>query len=484
MGGARSKRARCAATTTAALLVHIAAGQTPGGGAVQPSQPTASQAATVPYINRALGFEVHTPAGWSYDRSGFFGPSSSFGLLRGTAPDGRASLQILLFRDARAASFSDWIDVFSRDLGSFSGVERVAVQPVEEGGRPAAYLVVDAKAGLERTRSLYYCTRLDVGTVWVYLLAAAVPGGSEAPAPAGSQPTVELPDEFRRLVATLRVYYDEQQGAELRAALDRGRDYLSRYRLQEDARRLRLDEQVRYYQVELSGQPIGYLTRQLVRERHALDEARQAQRGKEGVRVREQSWRFLPDGSAQHVRVELFSSLDGGTDLFEIWNTTIPPPGSAARPLATRDQVVREADTLFSSLRSSDPGRDTEPRSPIRLDATYLGLGWVRVLPALLGSQADPAFAFTIYDPETRGLISHWFHALGEQPLPDAPGKTAKAYQVREGYVPAAAKLFTDADGAMLRFESGELLIRPSDQASVERTFGAQRAAAESRLKP
>jgi hypothetical protein len=482
MHGMRSSLAFCGIVLTGA--VWPASG--PAARAQQAAQRDATPVATVPFVDKAFGFELQVPAGWSYDRAGFFGPEGSLGLLRGAAPGGRATLQILVFREPQLPSFPEWIDFFCGQLGRISGTKRVQVKGETGTERPAAYVVAEAQLGIDRTRTLYYCVQFDQDTTWVLSQASAIKTlADEAENEAGdSDREVQIPAEFTHMVKTLRVFYDPATARLMAAALQRGKDYLARYQLQEDARKLQIDGAVRYYEIRVAGKPIGYLTRQFTREDEPLQRPGRSSSAKEGLRVRERSYRFADDQTVHFSKIDLFSSRDAETDLYELWEAEIPP-ADADNPavLVTRDQCVREGNALFSTLTTSRDEAYPEPRRPLKLDETYLGLGWARVLPALLGPEQRETLAFTVYDPETRTLITHVIRSLGEKPLPGATGTKAYAFETWAGFVEKPGVAYTDAAGNLLRYEAGQLALTLSSEAAIERQFGQRRDAANVRLQ-
>jgi hypothetical protein len=121
-----------------------------------------------------------------------------------------------------------------------------------------------------------------------------------------------------------------------------------------------------------------------------------------------------------------------------------------------------------------------DPRQPIKLEATYLGLAWARLLPALLGRDEQPPIGFTIYESETRALLMHTMQAKGEAATPD--GAKAWLYETRDGVSEERGRILTDKSGHMLRLESGDLVIRLLDEAAVESAFAAKRADAQKRV--
>lgn len=429
----------------------------------------------LPLVDKQFGFDLNVPAGWSYDRSAFFGPGGARGVLRGATPDGRNTLQVLIFEDEQS-DFAAWTEFFGRQLAAISGIEAVRVEPLPQAPRPTAIVDAPAVVGAERTRTLYYCTRFDEDRIWVLAYSAVV--GRRLPGEGAAGPTdgpLEVPPLLRVMTDSLRVRYDPQVAAEVQAALKRGRAYLERFQLQNDIRELRVDEKPRVYLIRISGKPTGYLSRRFLQDVEPIEKAAHGARPREGLRVRERWWQFSENGGAQYTRVELFSRIDGHTDLYEFNETIIPSPGDAdAKTIRVRDQCVREADALFSSVTTSEDRDLPDPREPIRLDDAYLGLAWVRVLPGLIGTEAGDALAFTIYDDATRALVTHSIRPLGMRPLPGG-GRTAAAYELREGVLPEAAMLYTDEFGHMLRLEAGEMLVELADEATIEGLFRAKR---------
>lgn len=454
----------------------------------------------VPFVDRSFGYQLDLPAGWRYDRTAFFGPGGSLGLLRGAPPHGLESLQILLFRNVKPSTMQQWMEFFARQIGGVSGVTGVAVkfkeQNADAGGRPFGYLLVRSRDGAERIETLYYCTRFDESTIWILSKATVLPPDNAPPPPTTGD--FEVPAAFQSMVQSLKITYDPAIAEKMRAAVARGKEWIGTFKLQEAIRMLRLDESIRHYEIRVANKPVGYLTRRYSREFRSLDQSAGKNRGKkkEGLRINETSWRFAEDGSAIFSLIDLYSSLDGQSDMYEQTHTSIAPsrsesagkeapqqPASKRPPAAvtTCDQVLREGDVLFSTFRTSLEDHPPDPREPLKLDPSYLGLTWVRALPALLGRDAREALGFFIYDTETRALLMHAIQPLGETTL---PGNNTKSYlyEVQEGMVEARSRIFVDGRGHLLRMEAGDLVIQISTEAEVEAAFAEKRAAAQKRV--
>lgn len=472
--------------TAAALCVAAALGQ-----ASQPAtSPAAPQIATIPFVDKSFGYRMQVPAGWVYDRVGYFGPAGSQGLLRGVSGSGQNLLQILLFQRATITTFHDWLELFATQLGSVSGVISVKVKFQEtfldNNKRPYGWVHVAARDGADLLETYYYVLRFDTRTVWMLgysnKLGRSLEAEKALTPPKPQEATFEIPDVVRSMASSVQVFYDPRRVDQLRDSLDRGKDYLAGFKLQEAIRAMRPDDKPRFYEISIKGEPIGYLARTLKRETRGLDDAAGRKGGKDGLHVSEESWRFGDDGTTFESVIELFSSIDGEMDLFEFTEIRLPPPAARdSKKYGTRDQVVREGDVLFSSFRTSVDVGNPEQRQPIRLEPSYLGLAWVRCLPALLGGETRAPLAFTIYDPETRALVAQELFPRGEADIPGGKDK-GLLFEVREGLLETPTLVYTDRRGNLLRVESGDMVLRHVEQKSVEKRFGARRDAAKARM--
>ena len=458
------------------LLVIVTAAALPAAG--QNAEP---ETPTFPYVNKAFGFEIRLPANWTYDHMGFFGPGGSLGLLRGAAAGGRSALQILVFREIDQPGFREWIEFFSEQLGNLEGTRGVRVQGVDEAQRPTANVIAEAQVGLNRTRTVYHCVQFDEDVIWV--LAYADVGQGESDEPFDPARELEIPPEIENLLKTLRVFYDAELARQTAQALQRGRHYIASFRLKEDVEKLRLDESVRYYEIVLSGKGIGFLTRQTAHEFEPLQNPGRFSNAKPGIRIKERSYRFADDGAVNYSQNDLFSSRDGETDLYEMVQMRIPAADKPDEKLViTHDQCIREADTLFSTYSTSRDTAPPAPRQPIKLSGGYLGLAWARVLPALLGTNRSDPIAFSIYDAETRTLITQALRPLGARSYAGAPVEKVFAFEVREGFMEKPGIVYVDEDGNLLRFEADRLAFTLQDEKTIEQRYGKRRDEANQRL--
>lgn len=440
--------------------------------AAQPAQTAPARAQLIPYADPAFGFELKVPAGWTYDRTRFQEFEDSIGLLRGTAPGGREALQILVFRSFPMKPFEDWIVDFGKALAQTSDSKGVKWETVQLPPRAGAVLTFSSKLGADTLRSHCLCVPFDPNTVWVLVYSATVFGEQEA------QRARALFDE---LTASLRVLYDPAEAERLAPALDRGKALLARLRAR--AGQVEIDDAPYTYEISVAGKPIGYLLRRISREEYVFSGPRARRRyAKDGLRVRERSWRFDDDGTVRFSRLDLFSSFDLRSELIEYQQTQLPAPDVQPQtPLVKVDQVIREDDVLFSSYTTSLDRTLPDPAKPISVGPVYLDLAWVRLLPGLLAGEPPEPHTVAIYNTETRALLAHTVTPCGPQDLPGHTGPVL-AFETRDGFIDRPSRLYTDSRGTLLRLEAGDLLLTRVPAAEIERKYGPRRDAARARF--
>jgi hypothetical protein len=439
----------------------------------QTTQPTPSSQPTVSYSEPAFGFELQVPAGWDYDRTRFQQFKDSIGLLRGRGPGGRRGLQIIVFRSFDMKPFEDWIVDFGKASAELTNSPRVDWETWRLPPRAGAILSYASKLGAVTTRSNILCLPFDPNTVWVFIYSGTVAHDDEGPL---------VRKEFDQIIGSLRVFYDPEEADRLAPAFDRGKALLAR--LHATAAKIRLDETIYTYEMTFAGKPIGYFTRQVTREEHVFSEAAASHRdAKEGLRVRERSWRFGEDGTVRQTRVDLFSSFDFESELLETQQTQLPPPDFQPQELLIRtDQAVREKDVLLASTTTNRDVGLPEPSKPISVGPVYLDQAWIRLLPALLPEDPPETYALAVYDGDTRALLTQTFKPLGTRNLDGYDG-VAHAYEVRAGFVERPSLLYTDERGNVLRLESGELIVTRISRDDAERKYAGRRDEAQKRFQ-
>lgn len=442
--------------------------------ATQPSTDAGSGPSVFVHTDPTFGFELMLPTGWAYDRTRYQGPFGGIGLLRGTSPAGRQSIQIYVFRNFEMLPFDRWLIRFERQIVTDDAVRQVKPEPWRHAEREGALLEVDSRVGSDRMRLYYCCLPFDPNTVWVLVYAGVVGEAS---------PDSALRERVESIGRSLRVLYDPLEAERLGAAFERGKSLLRK--LKGHAASVSIDAEKHYYEILLDGKSIGYLTREVRRESRSLDDPRYGSNRKAGIRVEERSWRFSEDGSVRATRVDAFASFDFDSELLEVQNTLYPAPDvEMKRVLIKLDQCVREYDVMFSSFSTNLDGESLpDPRQPIRVGDRYLSAAWLRLLPGLLLTEAEESHAFAVYDSPTRALITHTILPLGKKEMPGVAGGEAYAFDVREGFVQAASRLYTDGRGKMLRMEAGELVLRLRSGREMEERYGQRRIATENRFR-
>ncbi|MCK4342621.1 MAG: hypothetical protein KAY37_12965 [Phycisphaerae bacterium] len=453
----------------------------------QDSRPTPAGMPTVSYTEPAFGFEMQVPAGWSYDRSRFQQFKNSIGLMRGRSAGGQQGLQILVFRvqpivvpdgedehpSMRLPSFEDWVIDFGKAVAESANAERLEWETWKLPPRAGALLTYASKIGATRTRTHCLCVPFDPSTVWVFVYSGTIADEAEQR---------RLRQDFEQLIGTLHVHYDPGEAEQLTTAFERGRTLIEK--LHQQASRVRLDETEHYYEITIGRRAIGYLSRRASREEYEFTNRGAEHRDvREGLRIRERSWRFADDGTIRHTRLDMFTSFDMQNELIENQLTQVPAPDVEPQELLIKtDRVIRKDDVLFSSFTTSLDRTLPDPGKPLGVGPVYLDLAWVRLLPGLLYTAPREPHAFAIYNTETRSLSSQIITFLGERELAGHAGK-AYAFEVREGLIDRPALLYADQHGNLLRLVAGDLVVRRSSRDKVERAFGPRRDDARQRFK-
>jgi hypothetical protein len=456
-------------------LLCLGLGWLAGNDAVGQTAVADSELALAPYRSNAGGFEIQLPVGWTYEYGDFGGPGGSRGLMRGGSLAERIAIQVLMFRDVDASDFNAWVDALAASVGGIEGVADVERGPAASVALPSATVLVRARIDIELVETVYTCVQFDAATVWVLSYGTAR-AAVEAEGVLAAPPLVD------RILRSLRVFHDAGRAARIEQARRLGGDYLKQS-LPSEIRRLRLDDQPRYYLIQQAGRDVGYVLRHFRPEKHSLDDPRLGRgEGNHGLRVTEQIWRFFDNDIVRYESNEVFSSVDGQSDLYEFTtSTTAPPDAPVQQPFVTRDECVRASMSLVTSYTTSRHVVLPNPRPPLKLRADYLGSAWVYALPGLLRGCGDALYAFSRYDHETRELLSYSIRCLGERPVPGSDSR-GRAFEARDGVSDVTRLLFTDEYGNLLREEHGDRVLRLSDKATVEGRFAARRDAARARL--
>lgn len=456
----------------------------------QETQPAAPAVPLAPLVDRAYGFELLVPAGWTYDRTPFPGPGNSRGLLRGVSLNGESVAQVLLFRGKAADALPVFVEYFVREIRSIDGTSEIRTEPAEcapagaprsqpaaSDAEPAAYIDVVARLKQSTTRTVYFARPYDERSTLVVSLGGVLdPTGDGADGAA-----TPIPETFRQMTASLHVSVTPTLAAELKASLERGRDFVRAGKLLGGIPRLQIDDALRFYQIEREGHPVGYMTRRFTREEEPGTGGGKARR-REGLRVREVSWRFDAGGQASESTLNVFATLDGKAELCEQVVTNVPLANAPnPLPVTARVQVLRESDSIVATVTADVAGPSRTPSRTLTADQTYVSAAWLRVLPALAGAAPAEPLGFTILDPDAQTLIVHTVRPLGERPLPIG-GSVGKAYELRDGLSAGVGTLFTDEFGHWLRYEAGAIVIRTIGADEIERNFAAARKAALVRM--
>ncbi len=422
---------------------------------------------SISYTEYRFGFEVQLPPEWSFDRSRFIGPNDSIGLLSGASHAGHRTLQVTVHRlDAPVRFVENEVSAFEKRLANVPGTVRCESRIRATPRGSDLILTADGAVNGVAARRHYYCANIDPKTV--YVLAIAAVGGEPADLASAEQ-------EFRAAYESLRITYQPDPPETLAQAARRGVELagaVARRSLAE----LPVDGPERFYEVSFESKPVGYFSSRLQRQSR-----REGGKVRRGARLRERGWMFQ-GGAARQTRVDSFLTDDGLTELTETQVTYYPPADSAAGTVVALDQCIREGDSLVSTFSVSNRA-DAQTRTPVGTPPDYLPVVWSRCVPELLGRTAGEPCAFQVYDAELRGLSTVRARCLGDRELPGTEER-ATVYEWRDGFAPAAALLYVDQGGQLLRLDQGPTQVTSVAQSAVEERFGPMREAVERRWRP
>jgi hypothetical protein len=463
------------------------------------AQDSAETLPTQRYTNAAFGFEMDVPANWAYDHSRFQHHRDSVGLLRGRGPGGRAGLQVQVYRidptklperegegaQVEMRDFDEWVVQFGKLLADDAILRETPEGQValewhvwkEAPPRVGALLVYETQIATTRMRSYTLCMPFNPALAWVLTYTGAVYSDADRE---------RLEGEFRTVATSLKIHFKPGDAQHLKEAIERGAKLLEE--VEANAERVRLNEELHYYIISVGGEPVGFLQRRIARETHDFADSGGATAGqrrhrdvRRGLRLRERSWRFGSDGSVIHVALDSFSSFDLENELIEHVRTLLPPPDSEMkRPLIKRDQVIRKQDRLFSSFTTNRDMTLPDPTKPIGVGPVYLDMVWERLAPKLL-LQRKETYAFSVYNTDTRALLTQSYKPLGPQTL-EGQAQEVQVFEVQPGLIDLPSKLYVDSEGLLVRLEAGELVVERTTAAKVSQHFGKQRAAARERF--
>jgi hypothetical protein len=468
---------------TCPLVLLLIAMASPRLLADEPAQepPLTSMPSGMVYADYNYGFKLILPPAtlFEYDRTRFHDWKDSIGLLRGRTVEGRHSLQIVIFRSYEMPGFNDWVNRFKGDLAKGTGTMAVDSRPVPVNDRMGVVLEQRGQLGAAIILTQYLCVPFDQNTVWVFTYSGVANDDQRS--------LNFLKDSFSQITSTLHVLYNPDEAEKLGEALERGVSIRNRLRAGEI--RPSVDGIERFYEISLSGKPIGYLSRRLTQEEHDFgkrDDSKRKKSKRKGLRLRELAWRFAEDGTARRTKLDTFTSDDLRSELIESQTMQIPPPDAAPRFAQIKsDSVVREDLALVSSFSTNMDTKYRDPQPPMGVGPAYMDWAYLRLLPVILPSESKEPIAFVTYDGEKRALITYQVKPLETATL-SAEGKqvTVAGYEIREGFAEQLTRIFADQAGTLLRVEAGDLLVTLSTREHIEEQFGKQRAAAELIVNP
>ena len=461
------KRIQAVVALLATSIVAFAEGQSAGASPRAPvvnapptDAPAGADMTRGAYLDQEFGYELVVPQGWKYDSTKVPAADGATATFRGVSPDGLRRIEVYIYHGERVSDFPTWCAAYAKRMATVFGVREVEAHPRVVAARSAARVEVQSqvKGVAERSQHL-----LILGNPML-VMALVVTQQGEA------DPTIDV-DTLARSVNFAGNLPDFSA---IDAAFRNGRALLAALRTAGEA--VEASDTANHFRILLEGRELGMVEQRLSRGRMPKSE-------KPALRWIEQQWTFEPDGAARLLSIDALVSFDGASEQIEFRTVLLPPesmPG--ARPLIKLDEVIREGDTIVSSISRNTQPDLPPPGEPFTVDANYLGTAWVALLPGMLAELRGQPHAFTVYDAQTRRLKAYQIEATGGPRGPGGGEDETVEFSLVERFAASATKIRTDAAGRMQRLQSGGLVWERAEPEALQREFGARKANAEKRF--
>ncbi|MDX2198717.1 MAG: hypothetical protein SF069_07060 [Phycisphaerae bacterium] len=441
-----------------ALAPAQAPAQKPGATAiVPPNAPAGADMTRGAYLDQEFGYDLVVPQGWKYDSTKVPAADGATATFRGVSPDGMRRIEVYIYHGERVSDFTAWCTAYAKRMATVFGVREVEAHPRVVAARSAAKVEVQSLVKGEAERSQHL---LILGNPMMVMALVVTQRGDPDPA-----------IDVDTLARSVNFAGNLPDFAAIDEAFRRGRALLAALRGAGEG--VKLEESAQHFRILLEGRELGMVEQRLSRGRMPKSE-------KPALRWIEQQWNFEPDGAARLTSVDAFASFDGASEQIEFRTVLLPPESMAgARPLIKLDEVIREGDTIVSSISRNTQPDLPPPGEPFTVDANYLGAAWVALLPGMLAELKSQPHAFTIYDPQTRRLKAYQIEAMGG---PDGGEGETNEFLLVERFSENRTKIRTDAAGRMQRMQAGGLIWERAEADALQREFGARKANAEKRF--
>jgi hypothetical protein len=281
---------------------------------------------------------------------------------------------------------------------------------------------------------------------------------------------------FGQIIDSFKVVRTQAQQEELDAALRRGTALLQD--IAADGKKVMpkpLDKPL-YLRLMREGRPIGFL---------AMFERGGTLEREEGLQMQQQAWLFNPDESVQYQQEDKFVAGNLAVDEWRIITQTMPPKAYDAkqRLVVSVEGGIRRNDKLVVEF-TQQVGVTEKQSKVIETEASYASLAWPVLLPRLVDLSKPELYAFSMYDPERRGLILRTFRVVGPVQVA-VGGRQVSAVRIEdsEGLVPPVSQIDVDEQGRLLRISSGPVETALTSQAEIEREFGPRVKAIQAQFR-
>lgn len=430
----------------------------------------APQGLAEPIVDGTYGYSIRPPSGWQVSRQrqaeprGFILGSRDVTLLRLFDVIQPGQAQQISLRQCAAPRKATMAEVF-RDVSAalhleFNDVRILAQQTQEIAGRPGGVLAAAFKTG--GVDSIHIQAIVEIAPAQYYVLSYE--------APAAHRDRGEA--LFHQVVAGFQVLGEIADKDRVRADVERASAWLKSITAEALGRAV-LPES--YLLIEDGGKPVGFVGM----KQSSVVRAE----GGAGIELHERGWYFNGEGGARRSDLLMFISKNREHETWKNIVATLSPAqtGRPQRLDIAEEEGLRRRDTLLTS-QCYEVGRSPSSNPPLQLPESYIPRGIIRMYPRLVGSLEQPRrMVFGHFDHTRAGLVLLVEEIKGavEPPADIAAGDKVYLIEEREGLAGVPSKIYVNAEGEVLFARVGDMTMKRTTQAELERLFLSRVRSAE-----
>ncbi len=449
------------------ILAHVLAAmpaaaiaQTPADSASATASPADPSGAAIPkgalgpeYVDGSFGFAVRPIAGARIDRrkrtvEGHVQLAQFIRLEVGW------SMSVRLWEPSRPVDVQAARDAIKADLlPTYPDFQITTAEAVNIGGRDAVRVAGTFSTEGQMWLRQHLIVPLRTGEHIIVLLATPADDREIATA------------AFTQIVNSFKIVRTQAQQEELDAALDRGTSLLQRVNGAAQPISTKAATKPIYLRVMRQDKSAGFI--EMLEKAGSLDH-------KQGLQMLQRGWMFNTDGSATYFEESKFTADDGTFGEWRNLSQTMPSKqvDPKQRVVASVESGIRRNDQLVVES-VQQVGVYHKQTKAIQISPSYAPSAWPLILPRVVDLNKPEVYAFSMYDPQRRGLILRVLRVAGPTFVQVGGQRTAASkIEDSEGLVPPISEIDVDKNGLPLRLATPTVEMTRTTQAEVEREFG------------